>query len=205
MGLIILILLTLVSCGNQNSTLTFDPKQPKQITAEEKKKILKGLGNAITQKDYATFADVLAEVYKNGWQGDEDFKRAESYLYMKRTFDHLRGKYEENLTIGNIIFKKVYESWRFKYLKIISLEKLGNLALEKGDLDMAENYAKQVTSIEYRPEGLNLLARIYIKRAEDALKAGDKTKAKSILLQSDGMEITADLRKKIDEMLKKLE
>lgn len=186
------------------TTLTFEPKQKKEASPEEKKKLQLELSAAAEKTAYTQFAELLKKVYDNGWQGEEDFKKIESKLYVDATTVFTNGETQKALDTANTIYSRVFESWRFKYLKVRALEKLGKDAYDAGNLDKAQSYAQQIMSIEFRPEGVNLMARIYIKQAEDLIKAGDRVKAKSILMQSSGMEIATELRQKIDEMLKGL-
>lgn len=187
-----------------DTTLTFSPKEKKQASPEEKKALQEKLKTAADKENHVEFAKNLKEVYANGWQGEKDFTTIESETYVRATNIFTNGEVEKALDIGNTIHSQIYESWRFKYLKVRALEKLGTQALEKGDLDKAKSYATQIMSIEFRPEGVNLMAKTLIAQAETAIKAGDKAKAKSILTESSGMEISAELRQKIDEMMKGL-
>ncbi len=188
----------------KDTKLTFVPKEKKQAGSEEKKALQDRLKKASDEEDYAEFAKNLKEIYANGWQGEKDFTKIESETYVRATNIFTNGETQKAFDIANIVYSQVFESWRFKYLKVRVLEKLGLQALEKGELDKAKNYATQIMSIEFRPEGVNLMAKTLIAQAEAAIKSGDKTKAKSILMESSGMEISAELRQKIDEMMKGL-
>lgn len=205
---IFLFTLSLTACGNPEkrtgSSLTIPPRTVIAPTAEEKKNLLDQLEAATQKENYAAFAVILADIYAKGWQSDNEIMKAESKLYVKGTEYFDQGLTDQAYKMASAIYPKVYESWRFKFLKIRCLERYGLKAFDSGDLVKAQDYAHQITSIEFRPEGVNLQAKIYIKQAEDALKKGDKEKAKSILMQSSGMEISEELRKKIDDMFKTL-
>ncbi len=190
--------------AQNSSVLTVPGKQKKTATPEEKKALQDQLQKAADSKDYAAFGGLLAQVYANGWEGEDDFRKIESGLYVKGTELFVAGKLDEAAKMADTIYAKVYESWRFKYLRIRCLQKYGQNAFDKGDLATAQKYAMQIMSIEFRPEGVNLMAKIFIKQAQDAIKNGDKALAKKILMQSNEMEIDPALRKQIDDMMKNL-
>lgn len=130
--------------------------------------------------------------------------KTESALYVKGTEYFEEGLTDQAYKMANTIHSKVFESWRFKYLKIRCLERYGNQALEKKDYAKAKDYAQQILQIEYRPEGANLMAKIAIQEAQAALKKNDQAAARAALMVTSEMEIDPAFRKQIDEMMKSL-
>jgi tetratricopeptide (TPR) repeat protein len=204
--------LTLTACtadpnnpANQQKTrIEVQPKQKKEGTPEEKQKLQDQLKDAADKDDGEAFATALVEVYKNGWEKDEDFQSIESKFYVKATGYFDKGETDRALKLANTIFAKVPTGWRFKYLKVRCLERLGVTAFEKGDLAKAEEYATQIMMIEFRPEGVNLMAKILIRKAEDSTKKGDRETAKKYLLQAREMQISPELMKEVDAKLSEL-
>ncbi len=159
---------------------------------------------ALKAEKYDAFADLLAQIYQRGLQGDQDFTKIESQLYVKGTEYFTEGLTDQAYKMANTVFAKVFESWRFKYLKIRCLERYGQLALDKKDYAQAKDYARQILTIEFRPEGADLTAKIAIQEAQAALQKKDMTAAKAALAPTIDLEINPDLRKQVDELAKKI-
>lgn len=211
----LLAILTIAGCGSNSGNDQYRPdpyttimtfnKTPKQATPEEKKALQDKLQAAADKQDYAAFADLLRQVYNNGWETEKDFQKVESDLYVKGTKYFDDGQITDKAwPMANTIYGKVFESWRFKYLRIECLAKQGNDAFDKGDLVTAKNYATQIMQMEFRAEGVNLMAKINIKEAEAAIKAGDKDKARQILNTAAQMQIDQKLLDQINNLLKGL-
>lgn len=201
--------ITLTGCASGNnsisSKITIEPKtkiENPEISSED---LLAKLKESAAADDYETFGDALAKVYEFGWEGEEDFLKTESEYYVQATKYFEDGDTNKALEIANSIFAKVYEGWRFKYLKVRALEKLGTDAFAADDLAKAEEFAKQIMAIEFRPEGVNLMAKINIRQATNEIENGNNEKAKQILLLAKDMDIDEGLRTQINDLIKKLE
>lgn len=186
------------------SVLNVQPRVVQNYKPEEKAKILADLTDAAKKEKYDAFADIISQIYQRGLQGDEDFVKLERDLYAKggQYFDE--GLTDQAYKMSSAIYPKVFESWRFKYLTILCLERYGTQALDKKDYAKAKDYAQKILHIEYRPEGANLMAKIAIQEAQNAIKKKDSVAAKAALKEVDDMEVSPDLRKQIDEMKKTL-
>lgn len=171
-----------------------------------KDKLLTSLKSSVDAENYTAFGDKLNEVYKNSWQNDKDFQTLESALYVtatKKYFD--TGNYTKALEVSTIVYKKISEPWRFRYLRIRTLEKLGRIAFNKGDLKTAEAYANQILQMIFRLEGTNLLADIYIQRIENNLKNNNISLAKKNLDFIWDYEVSQDRRTTLNNLKIKLD
>lgn len=142
---------------------------------KDQKALYEKLLEAAKKEDYENFAKILKEVYKNQWEGLAPLQGVESALYVLATDKYFTtGNYNESLRVSTIIYNELPMGWRFRYLKIVSHEKLGRTAFEKNDLAEAEKQAMAILSMMYRIEGANLLADVYIKKISEALAKKDK-------------------------------
>lgn len=157
--------------GNTTSNLT-----------EAQKVLLVQLQKTVDARDFESFANVLLEVYKKKWNGVKEFMALESKLYVYATNEYwAKGDLKNSLKVSTIVYNKVPEGWRFRYLRIVTLHKYGRNAFESGDLATAENYANQILQMMYRPEGAHLLADVYISKIETNIKDGNIDMAKQNL------------------------
>jgi len=206
-----LVLITLV-CGvlagavvfwnlnRQTETETETEKEP-EIDLSTKEGLLVVLKDAGQEEDYENFAKYLKMVYQKQWDGDKDFVGIESAFYMKITENYFdKGDTDKALEISTIIYDEVPQGWRFRYLRIRCLEKLGRDAFNQEDLAKAEEYAMTILYMMYRPEGANLLADIYIRKIEADLAANDKISALNNLNYIWDYEVSPDRRQKLEEL-----
>lgn len=162
---------------------------------KEQQNLLTKLQKNVDARDFESFANTLLEVYKKEWSGIEEFKKAESELYVYATDTYwVKGDLVNSLKVSTIVYDKVPEAWRFRYLRIVTLEKYGRNAFGVGDLSTAENYANQILQMMFRPEGTNLLADIYISKINTNIKDGNITLAKQNLGFIWDYEVSADRR-----------
>lgn len=190
------------------SETVIQPKQEEEkieYPENSKEYLADKLRTAIDNKNYELFADTLRKVYDSNWQGEEELKKLESELYVTGTGYFQEGNISEALEMAEIISPIVFESWRFNYLKIICLEKLGLDEFAKGNYDEAEEYAMKILQIEFRPEGANLLGDIYIKKIEANLAAGDKEAAQNNLNTIWDYEVDESRRNKLIELKAEIE
>lgn len=167
----------------------------------KQKQLFEQLKSAAQQENYEDFAKNLKEIYQNQWESLKPFQAVESALYVLATDKYFIPKnFNESLRISSIVYKDVPMSWRFRYLKIVSLERLGRAALEKNDLTQAEKYALDILSMMYRIEGANLLADIYIKKIKDALVKKNKNAALEALNFIWDYEVGADRRNTLNDL-----
>ena len=89
-------------------------------------------------------------------------------------------------------------------MRIITLEKYGRNALNKGDLQTAENYANQILQMMFRPEGADLLADIYISKINTNIKDGNVSLAKQNLNFIWDYEVSTDRREILNDFKKQL-
>ena len=170
--------------------------------------LLDSLKIAAEQNDFQGFAENLKLVYQNQWQEIEDFRLVESDLYVRITDDYFRkDDLERSLAIATIIYYQVPEAWRFRYLRIITLEKYGRQALAENNLETAEDFASQILQMMYRPEGANLLADIYFQKIENNFEQRDKQTAlnnfnfiRDYEISDDRRELLIELAKQIDKL-----
>lgn len=150
------------------------------VVRDEKAELLKSLKAAGEKGDYSAFAILIKQVYDRHWIGEKDFYEVESKTYVKATDELLeKGKLEESLKVSTEIFNQVPTGWRFRYLLIRTLEKMGRNAFDKGDLKTAEEQALKMQTIMFRPEAIDLLADIYAKKINDAMAKNDLVGAKA--------------------------
>ncbi|OGF20950.1 hypothetical protein A2Y83_00835 [Candidatus Falkowbacteria bacterium RBG_13_39_14] len=186
---------------NLTSKIEFEPKKDVENPEFSKEELKKKLEEAIGNKDYKNFADILRIIYDYNWQGEKELLELESKFYVIGADEYYKkGNYEEGLRMAEIISGKVFESWRFKYLRVLCLEGLGLEKLEKGDYDKAEEYAMKMLSIEFRPEGADLLARVNIEKAKTAYKNGKTNEALSFLAKVEDYELTKERREEIEKL-----
>jgi len=184
------------------STVDFS-KAPKDLIRED---LLVALQETGKKEQYEKFAEYLAEVYVRYPQGDKEFVKIESETYV-RASDYLdkEKNAQKALDTADTVFKKVPFGWRFKYLKVRAMESLGRTAFTKGDLAKAEDYAKNMLRIEYRPEGANLLADVFIKKIETALKQEDISGAREYYEEIKDYEVSPDRKTQLDALAVKLQ
>jgi len=172
---------------------------------QSQKKLFEDLKQAAQKEDYESFAENLAQVYKNKWEGLTPFQAIESAFYVFTTDKYfLTNNFKKSLELSSIIYDKVPMGWRFRYLKIVSHEKLGRAALERNDLDEAQRQALSILSMMYRPEGANLLGDVYIKKIKDAIAKNDKKSAKESLDFIWDYEVSSDRRAILNELKEKI-
>ena len=189
-----------------NNTPEVVPKKPipsKPTTSSsltsEQKVLLAKLQQTALARDYEAFADVLLEVYKKEWVGVDDFKKVESEFYVYTTDKYWKkGDLVNSLKLSTIVYNKVPEAWRFRYIRILVLEKYGRNAFDSGDLASAENYANTILQMMFRPEGANLMGDIYISKINTNIKNGDLNTAKQNLNFIWDYEVSADRRAKLE-------
>ena len=186
---------------NQN-TKPADKIPPKAIVPlTEKEKLLANLKTAGDREDYAAFAGFLATVYEKNWAGDKDFETVGSAAYVVATDKYYRtGDYAKSLEVATIVYNKAPMGWRFTYLRIVSLEKLGRAALAKGDLASAQYYALTILQMSFRLEGSNLLADVYIKKIQADLEAKNKSQALADYNYVKDFEVSADRTDKLNQL-----
>lgn len=182
-----------------------DANKQTGLTAGQKTLLAK-LQKSVDARDFETFAGILLEVYKKEWGGIKEFGALESKLYVYATNEYwVKGDLGNSLKVSTIVYNKVPEAWRFRYLRIITLHKYGRNAFEKGDLSVAEDYANQILQMMYRPEGAHLLADVYISRIETNLKDGNMNMAKQNLDFIWDFEVSQDRRDKLNELKRQIE
>ena len=160
-----------------------------------RQKLLADLTEAAKKEDYGAFGDALKKVYENKWENEKEFVVIESDLYQKADKKYfVAGNYAKMLEISTTVYQKAPFSWRFPYLRILTLQRLGLDVFEKGDLATAENMAMEILKMKYRPEGANLLADVYIQRIKTALKDGNTALAKQHLGYIWDFEVSTDRR-----------
>lgn len=175
------------------------------LSVNEKEQLLADLKSAAEKEDYSAFADLLKKVYDKGWEQEKDFESAESEAYKKADKNYFTaGNYDKALEVSTIVYAKAPSGWRFRYLRTITLEKLGRIALEKGDLAGAEENALTILKMMFRPEGANLLADVYIRKINADISAKDKTKAESDLNYIWDFEASQDRRDTLTDLKNKI-
>lgn len=177
---------------------------PSTLTTAQKELLAK-LQKTVDDRDFGSFADTLLDVYKNKWSEVKEFTKAESELYVYATNTYwAKGDLENSLKTSTLVYNKVPEAWRFRYLRILTLEKYGRNALSGGDLQTAENYANQILQMMYRPEGANLLADVYISKIKTNIKDGNTVLAKQNLDFVWDYEVSQDRRDTLTSFKKQL-
>jgi len=164
-----------------------------------------GLASALKQsgeaEDFESFAKYLKIVFQNQWDKEVELGKVESEIYMNVTTKYFdAGNIDEALRISTIVYNEVPQGWRFRYLRIRCLEKFGRDAFNANDLIMAEDYAMKILQMMFRPEGADLLADIYIKKAEADIQKGDKAAALNNINYIWDYEISQDRRDKLTEL-----
>lgn len=178
---------------------------PVVIAQTEKDKTLAKLRESMGKEDYSSFGDALEVVYRNKWQNEESFALTESAFYVFATDKYYeKGNYDKTVEVSTIVYRKVPEAWRFRYLRIRALEALGRKQFNIGDLDSAEKYAQQILQMMFRVEGANLMADVYISRIKTNLKDGNKNLAKQNLGYIWDYEISQDRRDTLTELKKQI-
>ncbi|OPZ92268.1 MAG: hypothetical protein BWY74_01664 [Firmicutes bacterium ADurb.Bin419] len=153
------------------------------------------------EEDFTNFAKYLTIVYVNEWDKDSLLESKESEIYMNVINKYFnKGEIEETLRISDIVYEKVPQSWRFRYLKIMAMERMGRDAFEIGDLATAEDIALKILQMMYRPEGANLLADVYIKKIENDIEKEDLNSARNNLYFIWDYEVSDDRREKLEEI-----
>lgn len=181
--------------------LLIEPKKDVENPKFSEEELAKKLRKAIDEKNYEEFGNTLEIIYDYNWQDKKDLVALESKMYVIGTDEYYKkGDLEEGLKMANIISGKVFESWRFNYLKILCLEKLGLNELEKGNYDKVDKYALEILSIEFRPEGVDLLARANIGKAKSAYKNGKVDEALGFLTKVEDYDLTKERREEIEKL-----
>lgn len=182
-----------------------------------KAEVLEQLKVAAQRQDYEAFAANLKIAYDKNWIADvrevneagqklNDFILVERDLYVKETEAFHKGEVDHTLRISTIIHKAVPQSWRFRFLRMRSIEKFGKDAMNTGDLIKAEDYAKQLLAIMYTKEAANLLADIYIKKIEQNIAEKNKEEAeKNLRFITSGYELSQDRIDRINQLKLEIE
>ena len=201
---------TEVEVSNEDTILNTTQIKPNtdniasNLTKEQKDLLMK-LQIAVNARDFESFALALLEVYKNQWSQVKELIKLESDMYVYATDEYWKkGDLANSLRVSTIVYNQVPEAWRFRYLRIITLEKYGRNAFNSGDLKTAENYANQILQMMFRPEGADLLADIYISKINTNIKDGNTTLAKQNFNFIRDYEISANRREILNELKKQL-
>jgi tetratricopeptide (TPR) repeat protein len=166
-----------------------------------KEDLLLRLKEATQAKDYAALAKYLKASYEKGWYQEQDFQAAESAAYVQAdNIYFIPGDYEKTLEVSTLVYSAVPQGWRFLYLRVLALEKLGRLALEQNDVQGAEGYATTILQMTFRPEGANLLGDVYIQKIEESMKAGNLEEAKNSYLYIKDFEVSQDRRMRLEQL-----
>lgn len=183
--------------------LLIEPKKDVENPEFSEEELADKLKKAIEEKDYEEFGNTLKIIYNYNWQDKKDLVALESKMYVIGTDEYYKkGNLEEGLKIANIISGKVFESWRFNYLKILCLEKMGLNELEKGNYDEADKYAMEILSIEFRPEGVDLHARAIIAKSKKLIAEGHKDEAMKLLIGLKDYELSKERMEEINSFIK---
>lgn len=180
---------------------------------------LENLKRSAETEDYQAFADYLKIAYEKGWafepgipESEDDLNakqsevvKVESKAYIKETEYFNKGDLDRSLRVSTIIYENVPGAWRFRYLRIRTLEKLGRNALDAGDLEKSEDYAKQILAIMFRREGADLLADVYIKKLEMDRDNKDKTQAIKDYNFITGYQLTPEKLERINQLRAEIE
>ena len=177
---------------------------PSSLTKEQQILLVK-LQKTVDARDFESFASALQEVYKNQWTNIKELIKAESDMYVYATDIYfVKGDLKNSLEISTIVYNKVPQAWRFRYLRIVTLEKYGRNAFNNGDLIQAEKYANTILQMMYRPEGANLLADVYISKIDTNIKDGNMDIAKQNLNLIWDYEVNQDRRDVLNEFKKQV-
>ena len=178
----------------ENTEIPVTDNTSSNMTKEQETLLIK-LRKSVNDRDFETFASLLQEVYKNQWNDIKEFTEAESNMYVYATNTYwVKGDLANSLRVSTVVYSKVSGGWRFRYLRIVTLEKYGRNAFNAGDLTTAENYANQILQMMYRIEGANLLADIYISKIQTNIKNGDIAMAQQNLIFIWDYEVSQDRR-----------
>ncbi|HAZ16416.1 MAG TPA: hypothetical protein DCY49_00765 [Candidatus Jacksonbacteria bacterium] len=200
--LAILIALSLIGWGMRDRIISIFIK-----TQEQKDEgLLKDIRLATQKEDWDEFGKLMAQVYEQRLiETNKEYNKVESEAYVKAT-TYLDQEKDPQKALD--VATKVYElspyGWRFNYLKVRALETLGKQAFAEENAQLAESYAMQILTIQYRLEGANLLADIYIKKIEEALKAGGKDQALQAYLAIKDYEVSQDRKDKLNQLARQL-
>jgi len=209
-SLIILILLILLLGAGFFFLQRQEPVEDDAGTQTEatKEQLLVSLKSAAEAEDYPAFAQRLQTVYEKGWNKDMEFESIESSAYVKADKTYfIPGDYEKTLEISTIVYNLVPQGWRFQYLRVLALEKLGRMALESpyggspAGRQAAEDYANTILKMTFRPEGANLLADVYMKKIEESLQTGNVQEAQAAYLYIKDFEVSEDRRARLNELM----
>lgn len=178
-----------------------DPTPAVDGLTKEQETLRSKLKASVDARDFETFANIMGEVYKNQWGGKKEFSSLESELYVFATNEYwVKGDLAKALEVSTTVYNKAPEGWRFRYLRIVVLEKYGRNALNAGDLNKAEEYANTILQMMFRPEGANLLADVYISRINKNIKDQDLNSAKQNLGFIWDFEVSADRRTTLESL-----
>ncbi|MFZ2390803.1 MAG: hypothetical protein WAW15_03225 [Minisyncoccales bacterium] len=152
-------------------------------------------------EDFDNFSKYLKVMYQNQWDKDPNLEKKESEIYMDVTTKYFDiNNINEALRISTIVYNEVSQGWRFRYLRIRCLEKIGRDAYIQNDLVKAEEYAMKILQMMFRLEGSDLLADVYIKKIEDNLAKEDKMAAANNLNFIWDYEVSQDRRDRLTEL-----
>ena len=181
------------------------PSAPTNLTKEQQDLFVR-LQKTVVARNFESFASALEEVYKNKWSEVKELIQLESNMYVYATDTYwTKGDLANSLKVSTIVYNKVSEAWRFRYLRVVTLEKYGRNAFSTGDLQTAESYANQILQMMFRPEGANLLADIYISKINTNIKDGNTTLAKQNLGFIWDYEVSADRQTTLTNLKTQLE
>ena len=186
--------ITTPTVNNPETSKTPADSAPSNLTKEQQDLFIR-LQKTVKARDFESFASALEEVYKNKWSQVKELIQLESNMYVYATDTYwAKGDLANSLKVSTIVYNKVSEAWRFRYLRVVTLEKYGRNAFSTGDLQTAENYANQILQMMFRLEGANLLADVYISKINTNIKDGNTTLAKQNLGFIWDYEVSADRR-----------
>lgn len=178
---------------NKDNAPTFD--------SSTKEGILSAMDYYSKLEDFNNFSKYLEVMYQKQWDKDPTLEKKESEIYMNITTKYFdTGNIDEALRISTIVYDEVSQGWRFRYLRIRCLEKIGRDAYNQNDLIKAEEYAMKILQMMFRLEGSDLLADVYIKKIEGNLTQGDKMAAANNLNFIWDYEVSQDRRDKLIEL-----
>ena len=178
-----------------------DENGTKNVQDLTKEELLLSLKEAAEADDYALFAKYLKAADEQGWYKEADFQKVESAAYIKADQTYfIPGDYNKTLEVSTLVYNAVPQGWRFLYLRVLALEKLGRLDLEGNDLEGAKEYALTILRMVFRTEGANLLADVYIEKIEGSLEAQNKTEAQEFLDYIWDFEVSEERREQLIEL-----
>lgn len=189
--------------NNQNNESENEGNESEEVVIDSttKEGLLLALDKYGKEEDFENFAKYLLIVYQNQWSKDPTLEAKESEIYMDITEKYFdQGNIEEALRLSTIVYNEVPEGWRFRYLRIRSLEKIGRDAFNEGNLVLAEEKATEILRMMFRVEGSNLMADVYIKKIEDDIASGDIDSAINNLYFIWDYEVSEDRRERLEEL-----